>query len=142
VIRYLVDSSALWRMRREPAVQYAWANEIDLRLVGSCAPQRTEFRRSAIDLAEYERFGRMFADLFPDVPLPKRIWSWIESAQHRLAEGGGTVRALSTVDLMICATAAHHGLTILHDDGDFVTAAGYFPDLRQRCMREPRVGRE
>jgi predicted nucleic acid-binding protein len=42
---------------------------------------------------------------------------------------------LSAVDLLICATAAHHDLAVLHDDADFAAAARYVPDLRERSVR-------
>jgi predicted nucleic acid-binding protein len=48
---------------------------------------------------------------------------------------------LSAVDLLICATAAGHGLVVLHDDGDFVTAARHLPDLAERTVyNTPPVG--
>ncbi|MGW1989938.1 PIN domain-containing protein [Embleya sp. NPDC001921] len=136
MIRYLVDSTAVWRLLREPSLNDAWGEDIDLRVIGSCAPQRTEFRRCARNLAQYEQMGEMFADLYPDVPLSKNMWGWIESAQFRLAQAGGAVRALSAVDLVVCAIAAHHGLIVLHDDNDFVTAAGVLPDVLQRNVRD------
>jgi predicted nucleic acid-binding protein len=46
----------------------------------------------------------------------------------------GAHRALSSVDLLVCATAAHHDLVVLHDDNDFVTAARHLPDLRERTI--------
>lgn len=73
----------------------------------------------------------MFAELYPDIPVPKRAWAWIESAQYRLLRAGAH-RALSVVDLLMCATAAHHGLAILHDDNDFATAAHSLEDLHER----------
>ncbi|WP_434091436.1 hypothetical protein [Streptomyces bluensis] len=36
---------------------------------------------------------------------------------------------------MICATAAHHGLIVLHDDADFVTMARFLPDVSERNER-------
>jgi predicted nucleic acid-binding protein len=50
-------------------------------------------------------------------------------AEYRLLRHG-THRALSAVDLLICATALHHDLIVLHDGGDFVTAARHLPDFR------------
>jgi predicted nucleic acid-binding protein len=45
------------------------------------------------------------------------------------------------VDLLICATAAHHDLAILHDDRDFAAAAQYLPDLRERSVHDtPEAG--
>jgi predicted nucleic acid-binding protein len=45
-------------------------------------------------------------------------------------------RALSVVDLLICATAAHHDIVILHDDEDFAAASRYLPDVRERNIHE------
>ena len=135
MIQYLADSSAIWRLLRDQHLGDAWAEEIDLRTIGSCAPHRAEFRRSARNVAEYEAMGEMFADLYPDVPLPKGLWSWIEAAQYQLAKAGA-VRAASPLDMIICGTAAHHGLIVLHDDRDFITVAGVLPDVLQRSVHE------
>jgi predicted nucleic acid-binding protein len=139
VIRYLLDSSALWRILRGPDLRASWAEVISLGVVGSCQPQRVEFRRSARTVDDYDQMSEMFDALYPDALVPKGAWRWIESAQYRLLRHGAH-RALSAVDLLICATAAHHDLAVLHDDGDFVTAARYLPDLRERTIRNaPRA---
>ena len=133
-MRYLADSSALWRILRDPAVRAGWSDVISDHAVGSCQPQRTEFRRSARNLDEYEQMTAMFGDLYPDVPMPKTAWQWVESAQYRLLRAGAH-RALSCVDLLVCACAANRGLVILHDDGDFVLAAQHLPDVAERRVR-------
>jgi hypothetical protein len=56
--------------------------------------------------------NQMFRDVYPDVRVPKSVWRWIDSAQHRLA-AAGAVRALSVVDLLICGTAAATDLVVL-----------------------------
>ncbi len=130
MIRYLLDSSAPWRILRDPALRAAWAEVVSAGAIGSCHPQRVEFRRSA----------RMFEALYPDAAVPKGAWRWIESAQYRLLRQGAH-RALSAVDLMICATAAQHHLVVLHDDKDFATAARCLPDVRERTIYDvPQVG--
>ncbi len=43
----------------------------------------------------------------------------------------GEHRSASAVDLMIAATAAHHGLTVLHDDTDYGTVARHAPDFSE-----------
>lgn len=79
--------------------------------------------------------SQMFGDVYPDVPVPKSVWRWIDSAQRRLAEVGA-VRALSVVDLLICGTAAAKGLVVLHDDADYELAERHLPDVRaQRVVR-------
>jgi predicted nucleic acid-binding protein len=135
VIRYLLDSSALWRILRDAALRASWAEVISAGAVGSCHPQRVEFQRSARNLDEYEQMSDMFEALYPDVPVPKTVWRWIESAQYRLLRHGAH-RALSAVDLLICGMAAHHDLVVLHDDTDFATAARHLPDLRGRVIHD------
>lgn len=128
MIDFLIDGSALWRLQRESEVQRRWRPAVHAGQVGTCAVQRIEFMRSARSRAEYDQFTSMFL-AFPDVPHPKTTWRWIESAQHRLV-AEAAIRALSPVDLVICATAAQHGLVVLHDDADFETAARILPDVR------------
>ena len=135
MIRYLLDSSALWRILRDAALRAAWAEVISAGAVGSCHPQRVEFRRSARTIDEYEQMSAMFAELYPDATVPKGAWQWIESAQYRLLRHGAH-RALSAVDLLICATAAQRDLVVLHDDNDFATAARHLPDLRARSIHD------
>ena len=139
MIRYLLDSSALWRILRDAALRATWAEVVTAGAVGSCHPQRVEFRRSARTIDEYEQMSAMFAELYPDAAVPKSAWEWIESAQYRLLRHGAH-RALSAVDLLICATAAQRDLVVLHDDNDFATAARYLPDLRERVIRDVPSG--
>ncbi len=81
--------------------------------------------------------NQMFHDIYPDVPVPKSVWRWIDAAQHQLA-AAGVVRALSVVDLLICGTAAAKGLIVLHDDADYETAERHLPDVRaRRVVRVP-----
>jgi predicted nucleic acid-binding protein len=133
-MHYLADSSALWRLVRDSDVRAGWAGVISDHAIGSCQPQRIEFRRSARNLDEYEQMTSMFVDLYPNVPIPKTAWQWVESAQYRLLRAGAH-RALSCVDLLICACAAIRGLVVLHDDKDFVAAAQHLPDLAERQVR-------
>jgi predicted nucleic acid-binding protein len=72
----------------------------------------------------------MFGDLYPDVSVPKNAGRWIASVQHHMAMASEH-RSGSAVDLMIAATAAHHGLTVLHDDADYRTVARHAPDFSE-----------
>ncbi|MFH9265689.1 hypothetical protein ACH4KN_15725 [Streptomyces sp. NPDC017546] len=40
------------------------------------------------------------------------------------------------MDLVIAATAAHHGLTVLHDDLDYRTIARHAPDLGRHSVHD------
>ncbi|WP_305782408.1 hypothetical protein [Symbioplanes lichenis] len=135
MIRYLIDSSALWRILRDDTLRKAWGGTVSDHAIGSCHPQRTEFRRSARNLGEFEQMTMMFADLYPDVAVPKSAWQWIGSAQYRLLRAGAH-RALSCVDLLLCSCAAIGGLTVLHDDNDFAGAARHLPDLAERRVHD------
>lgn len=134
MLRYLVDSTAVWRLQRDPALGEAWGHETDEGSIGSCHPQRAEFRRSARNLDEYDAMTDMFGALYPDVPVPKNAWQWMETAQYRLARRGRH-QSLSVVDWLVCATAAHHGLVVLHDDKDFAAVAGLLTDLMEHNVR-------
>lgn len=134
MIRYLIDSSGLWRVMRDPELLARWSEVIVAATVGSCQPQRTEFRRSARDVNEYEEMNAMFAALYPDVLVPKSGWRWVESAQYTLLRAGAH-RAMSAVDLLICATAAQRGLVVLHDDNDFAVAARHLTDVTERRVQ-------
>ncbi|MGW1812843.1 PIN domain-containing protein [Streptomyces sp. NPDC002125] len=131
MIRYLADSTAVWRLQRDRKLSDAWAHELEEGAIGSCAPQRTEFLQSARDLDEFDAMTEMFTDLYPDVQVTKSVWRWTEAAQFRLAQRGQH-RSLSAVDWLVCATAAHHGLVVLHDDNELRAAARLLPDVTER----------
>jgi predicted nucleic acid-binding protein len=132
---YLLDTSGLVRLLSDPGLQDAWYDAVDAEAIGSCYPQRTEFLYTARNTAEYDEIAEMFGDLYPDVPVPKQAGRWIGSVQHHMAKAGEH-RSASAVDLMIAATAAHHGLTVLHDDADYRTVARHAPDLSQQNVHD------
>ncbi|WP_246222153.1 MULTISPECIES: PIN domain-containing protein [Gordonia] len=131
---YLLDLSALWRMQREPAVLEHWRATIEAGELRSCAPQRVEVLRSARNATEFDQMSRDLTLFYPDASVPKNVWRWIDTAQHTLVRAGA-LRAFSVVDLVICGTSVHHGLTVLHDDRDFDTAARHLTDMRSQRVR-------
>jgi predicted nucleic acid-binding protein len=138
LIYFLADSSAIWRIQRQPDLTDAWTAPLLSGAIGSCEPQRAEFRRSARNANEFDEMNQTFRDLYPDVPVPKSVWRWIESAQYRLA-GAGMVRALSLVDLLVCGTAADRGLVVLHDDADYELAERHLPDVSAQRVATSRL---
>ncbi|MEV6259800.1 PIN domain-containing protein [Streptomyces sp. NPDC051784] len=132
---YLLDTSGLVRLLGDAELQSVWYDTIRADSVGSCYPQRAEFLFSARTGGEYDEIVEMFADLYPDVAVPKNAGRWIGAVQQRMARVGQH-RSASAVDLIIAATAAHHGLTVLHDDADYRTVARHAPDLREHCIRD------
>ena len=127
---YLLDTSGLVRLLGDAKLQEAWYDAVDAEAIGSCYPQRTKFLYTARNAAEYDEITEMFDDLYPDVSVPKNAGRWMASVQHHMAQAGQH-RSASAIDLMIAATAAHHGLTVLHDDADYRTVARHTPDFRE-----------
>jgi predicted nucleic acid-binding protein len=132
---YLLDTSGLVRLLGNPDLQDVWYDAVDAEAIGSCYPQRAEFLYSARDRSEYDEITEMFGDLYPDVAVPKNAGRWISSIQRQMAVAGEH-RSASVVDLMIAATAAHHGLTVLHDDADYRTVARHAPELSEHNIRD------
>ncbi len=132
---YLLDTSGLVRLLGDATLQEAWYDAVDAEAIGSCYPQRTEFLYAARNATEYEEITEMFGDLYPDVSVPKNAGRWIASVQHHMAQAGEH-RSAPVIDLMIAATAAHHGLTVLHDDPDYRTVARHTPGLREHNIRD------
>ncbi|EFL33639.1 conserved hypothetical protein [Streptomyces viridochromogenes DSM 40736] len=125
---YLLDTSGLVRLLRDPKLQTAWYDAIDAGAIASCYVQRAEFLYSARNGREYDEIAEMFTDIYPDAAVPKNAGRWISSVQHRMAQAGEH-RSASAVDLVIAATAAHHGLAVLHDDADYRAIARHASDL-------------
>ncbi|MFG3100443.1 PIN domain-containing protein [Streptomyces sp. NPDC048182] len=132
---YLLDTSGLARLLEDPKLQAVWYEAVDAGVIASCYVQRAEFLYSARSGDEYDEITEMFSDLYPDVPVPKNAGRWIGAVQHRMARAGEH-RSASAVDLVIAATAAHHGLTVLHDDADFRTVARHASDLDEHNVRQ------
>lgn len=126
---YLLDTSGLVGLLRDPEPQSAWYDAIDAGAVASCCVQRAEFLHSARKGREYDEIAEMFTDLYPDVSVPKNAGRWIGSVEHRLAQAGEH-RSASAVDLVIAA-AAHHGLAVLHDDADYRAVSRHASDLSE-----------
>ena len=131
----LLDTSGLVRLLRDPKLQSAWYDAIDAGAIASCYVQRAEFLYSARDGREYDEIAEMFTDLYPDVPVPKNAGRWISAVQHRMARAGEH-RSASAVDLVIAATAAHHGLAVLHADADYRAVARQASDLIEHNVHD------
>ncbi|MHC5907079.1 PIN domain-containing protein [Streptomyces sp. S6] len=132
---YLLDTSGLVRLLRDAKLQATWHDAIDAGAIASCYAQRTEFLYSSRNRREYDEIAEMFSDLYPDVPVPKNAGRWISAVQHRMAQAGEH-RSASAVDLIIAATAAHHGLTVLHDDADYRAVARHASDLSEHNIHD------
>lgn len=128
--RFLLDASAYWRLMLSPELLDEWAVAIDEGELGVCEATRAELFYSARNAEDRDRMASDLDVICERVPVPKNPWPWIDSAQYKLTLAG-VHRSAGVVDLLLCATAATRGLTVLHDDRDFETVARSVPDLQQ-----------
>jgi predicted nucleic acid-binding protein len=131
---YLIDTSALWHLLRNTEVLATWADRITTRPLRICEPTRTEFLCSATGPAHRDELEQELDALCEFAPVPKGAWRWVENAQYKLTQKGQH-RSAGVIDLLLCATAVHHGLTVLHVDDDFATVAKVMTDVDQRDIR-------
>jgi predicted nucleic acid-binding protein len=135
VIGYLLDTSAIWRIFRDPEVAKTWRGPSRAGPMHVCEPTRTEFLFSAKGPEHRDEMAQELDALCGLAPVPKTAWRWVDATQYKLTQRGQH-RAAGVIDLVVCATAIHHGLTVLHMDNDFATVACVVTDLRQRDIRQ------
>ncbi|MFF0015318.1 VapC toxin family PIN domain ribonuclease [Streptomyces sp. NPDC005374] len=112
MITYLLDTSALWHLFRTP---------------GALPPRATS-------PSHRDELAEELDALCHLSPVPKNAWRWVDTAQYKLTQQGQH-RAAGAIDLLVCATAVHHGHTVLHVDNDFATVAGVLKEVQQRDVR-------
>jgi predicted nucleic acid-binding protein len=134
LIGYLLDTSGLWYLLRTPAVMAVWADHIAAGALRVCEPTRTEFLYSATGPAHRDELAEELGVLCRIAAVPKNGWRWVDNAQYKLTQKGQH-RGPGPVDLLVCATAVHHGLIVLHVDNDFATVADVVPEVQQRDIR-------
>jgi predicted nucleic acid-binding protein len=134
VIGYLVDSSALWHLFRDKEIFSAWQPEIDASALRVCEATRAEFLYSATGPADRDDTAADLDAVCASAAVPKTVWRWVDTAQYKLTQRGQH-RSAGVVDLVVCATAVHHDLTVLHADADFVAVARVLPEVHQRHVR-------
>ncbi|MFD0078081.1 PIN domain nuclease [Streptomyces sp. NPDC127166] len=134
MITYLIDTSAYVHFGTDPTARRRWDAEIETGAIGMCEATRAEILFSAVGPDDREEIDEDLTALFASVHVPKDAWRWVETAQYKLTQKGQH-RAAGVVDLLLCATAVHHGLTILHRDNDFATVARVLKDVEQQDVR-------
>ena len=134
MIGYLLDASGLWHLLRTPELMTAWEGHIAAGALRVCEATRTEFLYSATGPAHRDELAEELDTLAELAPVPKTAWRWVDTAQYKLTQKGQH-RAAGPLDLLVCATAVHHGLTVLHVDNDYPTVAAVLPELQQRDIR-------
>lgn len=134
MITYLLDTSALWHLFRAPGALRPWEGHIAAGVFYICEPTRAEFLYSATSPAHRDELADEIDDLCHLAQVPKNVWRWVDTAQYRLTQRGQH-RAAGVIDLLVCATAVHHGHTVLHVDNDFATVGAVLKEVQQRDVR-------
>jgi predicted nucleic acid-binding protein len=130
----LIDTSAAARMRNS-AVAAQLAPLIEAAVVATCATLDAEALSSARSSAEYEQLRTDRRAAYEYLPTDDIHWQRAFDAQRELARTGRH-RAVGIVDLLTAVVAAEHGLTVLHYDADFDTAAEVL-DFKHRWILQP-----
>jgi predicted nucleic acid-binding protein len=121
ISRYLLDTSAAARMRH-PAVAERLAPLIEAGMVATTAALDAEALSSARNPVEYEQLWADRRVAYEYLPTEDEHWQAALQAQRELARQSRH-RAVGMPDLLTAVLAAAHGLTVVHYDADFETAA-------------------
>ncbi|WP_351232026.1 PIN domain-containing protein [Streptomyces sp. NPDC002133] len=135
MMSYLLDCSALWHLFRTPGALGLWEGHIGAGAFRVCEPTRAEFLYSATGPAHRDELAEELDTLCEPAAVPKNAWRWVDTAQYKLTQKGQH-RSAGPVDLLLCATAVHHDLTVLHVDDDFAAIARVLGDVRERDIRD------
>jgi predicted nucleic acid-binding protein len=115
-LRWLIDKSALARIGK-PSVAAVLVPRIDTGRVGCCVVTALEVGFSARSTSDHDAVLALLERLVP-VVMPVRAEQIARDTQRQLVESGRH-RSAGVADLLVAATAAAAGLTVLHYDGDF-----------------------
>ncbi|WP_033340346.1 PIN domain nuclease [Catenuloplanes japonicus] len=120
--RFLIDTSAIVRMFRYPAVRERWQPQVLAGVIGLCPLTELELLYNARSKADREEQLDLLAVAFTWVAVPDRVFHRAAEVQQLLTHNG-THRSAGPVDLLLAATAELQSLTLVHYDHDFDTVA-------------------
>ena len=114
--RFLTDTS-VWARVGAPRVREVMDRLAGRGLIATCGVIDLEVLYSARSASDHARALRHHRSL-GQLPMPDGLWWRAVEVQGLLARRGHH-RAASIPDLLIAATAEHHGAVVLHYDADF-----------------------
>lgn len=117
-VRFLLDTSALVRILRDPAARSRWEQQITAGLVAVCPIIELEVLYTARSKADRDELLDLLCTAFCWVPMPERVFARAAEVQADLTARGAH-RSAGAVDLLVAATAELHALALLHYDHDF-----------------------
>jgi len=118
--RYLIDKSALARMRHE-SVKHRLAPIIEAGEAATCAIIDLEVLYSARNYDEHVTIRNRRALAYERVPLTEEVFERAIEVQAELARSGH--HRVPIPDLVIAAASESASLTVLHYDSDFDVVA-------------------
>ncbi|MGH3730037.1 MAG: PIN domain nuclease [Micromonosporaceae bacterium] len=116
-VRYLLDTSALVRVLRDPLARTRWEQQITAGLVAVCPIIELEMLYPARSKADREELLDLLQDAFTWVAMPDRVFGRATEIQAALTARGAH-RSAGAVDLLVAAAAELHDLTLVHYDHD------------------------
>jgi predicted nucleic acid-binding protein len=116
--RFLVDTSALVRLLRNPDVRNRWQPQITAGVMGICPITELEFLYSARSKSDREEWLELLNATFAWVAVPDQAFNRAAEIQEAMT-ARGTHRSAGVVDLLLAATAELSALTLVHYDHDF-----------------------
>ncbi len=125
---WLIDKSAAARVD-EPSTRRRLEELVGLLYL--CPVGELEQLYSARSARDYDVLCEQLHDSFPTVDAPPDIFARAIRLQRDLAHHHGMWHRTPIPDLLIAETAIHHGLGVVHVDGDFDRIA----EVRQLTVR-------
>jgi predicted nucleic acid-binding protein len=120
--RYLIDSSAVFRILTAGEPSESWRRAISAGRIAICAITELELRYSAKSVEHDRRLRGNLSGMFAWAPVQEGCYDRALEVQDGLV-ANGEQRSAGAVDLMLAANAELSGLTVLHDDRDFECVA-------------------
>jgi predicted nucleic acid-binding protein len=116
--KYLIDTSVLARVLREPQIHHVVAGLVADGLAATCATIDLEVGYSARGHADLVATAEIRRTLYTVLPLTEPIAARAREVQALLA-AAGRHRAAGGFDLLTAAVAEYHDAIVLHYDADF-----------------------
>ena len=120
--RYLVDTSAFFRLVRDAGLRERWRDQLDAGLFAVCPLTELEILHAARSKSHSDELDRILRRGYGWVVIPDRAFDRAQGVQKGLADRGAH-RSAGPIDLVVAATAEQHRMTVLHYDGDFAQVA-------------------
>ncbi|WP_045743369.1 PIN domain nuclease [Actinoplanes rectilineatus] len=122
MIRYLIDTSAFFRLLRNPELQERWRGPIESGSMAICPLTELEIYHSAQTPEQRARWKEVLEESYCWVVITDRVFDRAPEIQEGLFNIGAH-RSAGPVDLVVAAVAEDHRMTLLHYDNDFTQVA-------------------